>query len=391
MAQSKRRADGSGKRWGVLLALLLLLIIIGFVLFRLIHVRENKRTPHSSKQTVLPTVPDTSIFEPDTTFSDTAILEDLVESAPEVKQAKPIPIPLVKPDVPLPETTAVNAVADSSHGDDTVAFRAPDLCAQDTTELWVYPDPSGGLHYHAVQVAFIANRSCSIHYRFENDKDWKLYTGEQITIAATTTLYFDALDSCGNMMERRQEYYKIETEYKKVPCPEGMVQVKVGATEFCIDRYEWPNRKGSTPQTYISLYQAMDSCYAVDKRLCSAEEWAIACSGPYSWKYPYGQRYERYGCVTQDTMLEPSGSKPECRSFYGAFDMSGSLLEWTSTKAKENSSFFYVVGGFWESGPKSSCGDKRYSYYPQNRHNPVGFRCCRAIESSVDGTTGGQP
>lgn len=192
-------------------------------------------------------------------------------------------------------------------------------------------------------------------------------------------------------MERRQEYYEIETEHKKAPCPEGMVQVKVGATEFCIDRYEWPNRKGSMPQAYVSLYQAMDSCYAVDKRLCSAEEWAIACSGPYSWKYPYGQRYEQYGCVTQDTMLEPSGSKPECRSFYGAFDMSGSLLEWTSTKAKENSTFFYVVGGFWASGSQSSCSDKRYSYYPQNRHNPVGFRCCRAIEGAAESAIRGQP
>ena len=56
--------------------------------------------------------------------------------------------------------------------------------------------------------------------------------------------------------------------------------------------------------------------------------------------------------------------------------MSGNLLEWTSTRAAENGTFTYAMGGFWESGPKSACGDKRYSYYPQNRHNPVGFRCC---------------
>jgi formylglycine-generating enzyme required for sulfatase activity len=56
--------------------------------------------------------------------------------------------------------------------------------------------------------------------------------------------------------------------------------------------------------------------------------------------------------------------------------MAGNLAEWTSTRSSKNDRFYNVMGGFWESGPQSTCFDKRYSYFPQNRHNPVGFRCC---------------
>jgi formylglycine-generating enzyme required for sulfatase activity len=62
--------------------------------------------------------------------------------------------------------------------------------------------------------------------------------------------------------------------------------------------------------------------------------------------------------------------------------MSGNLAEWTSTQAKRNSRYYNVMGGYWESGPASGCYATRYGYYPQNRHNPVGFRCCKDFASS---------
>lgn len=259
---------------------------------------------------------------------------------------------------------------------------AEDSCGADTAQLWVYPDPSGGLHNTSVAVMFVSNRTAEIHYRTEADTSWRQYTGTSIPITQTTTLHYDAIDSCGAIMERRSEYYEIVQRKEDRSCDSSMVHIKVGSMDFCIDRYEWPNRKGKKPQTFISYYEAADSCYSVGKRLCTADEWSIACSGPYSWTYPYGKRYERYGCSTHDSGAVASGIKPECRSFFGVFDMSGNLLEWTSTKSVENSAFYYVMGGFWESGPKSGCFSKRYSYYPQNQHNPVGFRCCRNISVS---------
>jgi hypothetical protein len=281
------------------------------------------------------------------------------------------------------KTTDTVVQQDSVKGDSTTAEDSSDsvdsvvdLCAEDTVALWVYPEPSGGLHRKAVSVTMVSSKECNIFYRFLGDEQWVSYSGEKIIIDSTSTLQYKATDSCGLQMEMREEYYEIEVSDKESPCLPGMEMVKFGGSEFCIDRYEWPNQKGVIPKSYISLYQAMDSCYSVGKRLCTSEEWMLACSGPHSWSYPYGQVYERYACATHDKKVSISGSRPECRSFFGVYDMSGSLLEWTSTRAAANRQFYYVMGGFWESGPQSGCFEKRYSYFPENQHNPVGFRCC---------------
>jgi hypothetical protein len=378
--------------WGsAILGVLLLLIGLAFLL------RD------CSKKTAVPEVTsDSSATIPENTAGGT--IEDTVmipgqnvqkDTIVDTVSSLPIKKPVARPIVPNVDTvqvdTTVVAAGDSisnaavsagtDRRSDTITVD-DGLCREDTAELWVYPDPSGGLHYSSVRISFVANRPATIHYRTGNDTVWHRYDGSAIVVDTSTTLYYDAIDSCGNVMERRSEYYEFDKKRSMSPCRPDMEQIKVGTMNFCIDRYEWPNRKGRKPQSFISLYQAMDSCFSVQKRLCASEEWAMACSGPYSSKYPYGQQYERYGCSTHDTVVRVSGSKAECRSFFGVFDMSGNLLEWTTTKSVENSAFYYVMGGFWESGPKSGCFDKRYSYYPQNQHNPVGFRCCRDLVSS---------
>ncbi len=387
------------KRW-LVVALVLLVLLLVFITVRKGCGRSEPAL--SGAPSDAPSGP-MHLTEEDTVHAlpDTVSLIDSsskVDSVDSVINEKNIVAVLRKPRVVSPDTlqTADTATAPDSAAaaiDTAAAAVVPkpdERCKKDSTELWVYPDPSGGLHYREVKVHFVVNRPATVHYRFKNDSAWLRFDGAPVTIATTTTLFFDAIDSCGNVMERRSEYYEIEPGLEKSPCLPAMDQVKVGTMNFCIDRYEWPNRKGVVPQAYISLYQATDSCYSVKKRLCTAEEWMVACAGPYTWKYPYGQNYERYGCVTHETTVAPSGSKPECRTFFGAFDMSGNLLEWTSTRAVENEAFTYVMGGFWESGPKSGCRDRRYSYYPQNRHNPVGFRCCRDLQETSGTSTGGK-
>lgn len=287
-----------------------------------------------------------------------------------------------------PDSVTAEDTLESMEQDDSSEVKSEDNdpCMEIQDELWVYPDPSGGLHRTSLEISFYSNRSCSIWYRFKNDTLWKVYDGKPVKITKTGTLEFRAKDSCEYLMETRQEFYEI-LENRKSPCPDGMVHIKIDSVQYCIDRFEWPNKLGKIPLSYISIYQAMDSCFSVGKRLCTTEEWSLACAGPYSWKYPYGQLYEQYACVTQDTVVTASGSKPECRGYFGAFDMSGNLMEWTSTKSKENPEFYNIMGGFWDSGPQSGCFDKRYSYYPRNRHNPVGFRCCKDL-SDKDKTAG---
>ena len=252
-------------------------------------------------------------------------------------------------------------------------------CAGDTIAPWVYPDPAAGLHYGMLKIAFQTNKSCTVLWRRGADTGWVTWTGDSIAIDNSVVLSFKAIDKCGRTMEPRIATYEIKPARKTAPCPEGMVPVETGSQQFCIDRFEWPDRKGVVPRSYVSIYQAMDSCATRGKRLCSADEWSAACAGPDSLTYPYGRVYERYACVTHDTTARRSGSRSSCRSYFGAFDMAGNLAEWTTTPSKKNPRFFEVMGGMWASGPASGCYDARYSYFPQNRHNPVGFRCCKEI------------
>jgi hypothetical protein len=366
--------------------ILLLLLLLFLIIYRMHTARSVAGNGNKVPQTaVIPPPPADTASVPKDSSAVSDTIAAPVQPSPASRSTK-------RPVAKHPDTIAVTAPDTTSLPVDTVAvvdtLKEPreDACAKDTAALWVYPDPSGGLHYGKVEVRFVLSRPATVHFQYQGESFWRKYDGNPVAVNATTTLFFDAIDSCGKVMERRSEYYEIDLRSSS-PCRSGMDQVKVGTMNFCIDRYEWPNRKGAMPKAYISQYQAADSCFSAGKRLCTADEWMVACAGPYTWKYPYGQVYERYGCVTHDSMPQPSGAKPECRSFFGSFDMSGNLLEWTSTRAAENQSFMYVTGGFWESGPKSGCRDKRYSYYPQNQHNPVGFRCC----SEIDASTGGRP
>jgi hypothetical protein len=288
---------------------------------------------------------------------------DTVQSKPKPSKAMKKAKSVVK-DTVIPDTT------------DSILY---DPCTDDTIPPWVYPDPSGGLHYGKIVVHFVASKPCSISWKFNDEKAWNNYStgSDSIEIAQNTILSYRAKDSCGNSMNIRYEQYEITMPHKQKFCPEDMEYIVSGEKKFCIDRYEWPNKRNYKPKSNISIYHAMDSCFKVGKRLCTTEEWSLACSGIHKWKYTYGDVYEPNACVTKDTSVQPIGKRPECRGYFQVFDMSGNLAEWTNTKSVKNSSFYNVMGGFWESGPQSTCIDARYSYYPTNTHNPVGFRCCR--------------
>jgi len=274
------------------------------------------------------------------------------------------------------------AAADSAARADSLS-KLVSPCAKDTLLPWVTPDPSGGLHRKAVAVKLTANKKSVIEWSFDG-RDWRVYDGKLINISKAATLHYRATDSCGKKMDARSKRYEFDMADRSGQCPQDMEYVKVGGKEFCVDAYEWPNRKGAVPQAYVSLYQATDSCFSQRKRLCTSDEWTSACGGPSGWKYLYGDSYEGNACAARDTAVQKSGSRPECRGYYAVFDMSGNLSEWTSTAAPQDRSFNNVMGGFWASGTQSRCADARYSYFPQNRHNPVGFRCCRDVSTQRD-------
>ena len=347
---NQKKKKRNKKRIILIIILLLLLLLIGFLY--LLFTREEARPVEGLE------VKDT-IIEPIPVIIDTI---------------KPVIIEEKIPVIPKDTVKIIPDTVDTTP-EDTVVY---DPCQEDTIAPWVYPDPSGGLHYGKIYVRFVASEPCSIEWRFKNDPEWQGYKDDSIAITKKAILCYRAKDTCGNSMDIRYEKYEIRVPVKKY-CPGEMEYIKIGDTKFCIDRYEWPNKKGVKPLAFISIYHAMDSCFTSGKRLCTTEEWSLACGGAYNWKYPYGDVYEPKACVTRDTAAVLSGSLPECRGYFGVFDMSGNLAEWTNTRSKKNRTFYNVMGGFWESGPQSSCFNPRYSYFPQNSHNPVGFRCCKDV------------
>ncbi len=57
---------------------------------------------------------------------------------------------------------------------------------------------------------------------------------------------------------------------------------------FCVDTYEWPNKKGERPEVMNRFHQAQVKCASIGKRLCTETEWNFACEGPNRMPFPYG-------------------------------------------------------------------------------------------------------
>ncbi len=167
---------------------------------------------------------------------------------------------------------------------------------------------------------------------------------------------------------------------------------------YCIDPYEWPNRKGAAPWIMVTWNEAAALCESKGKRLCSEEEWTFACEGedvlPYpngysrdkeacnidrNWKhYEASQLYPR-GTVTTGKELERlwqghvSGSDSSCKSPFGVEDMVGNVDEWTVSSRGGNPSI--LKGGYW--GPvRTRCRPSTRSHTPIHAFYQQGFRCC---------------
>ncbi len=190
---------------------------------------------------------------------------------------------------------------------------------------------------------------------------------------------------------------------KPAPCPPGMVYIPPGyfiygsppndpygggafdkffgktyLKGYCIDKYEYPDRKGVVPRANVTYTEAYNLCKAEGKRLCTEAEWEKACKGPSNFLFPFGRTFKKGVCNTIETGIRkvmPSGSFPGCKSGYGVYDLCGNLLEWTATLYQQN--FFITKGGSY----KRTKGDSRCSARrpkPYYRKSPdIGFRCCK--------------
>ena len=177
---------------------------------------------------------------------------------------------------------------------------------------------------------------------------------------------------------------------------------------YCVDRYEWPNRKGELPALLISWTDAKKECERVGKRLCTEDEFNFACEGEEMLPYTYGFtrdpgkcsidkayrkrekklfKYERCmrdpRCKAELERLDqrlPVGSLPECVSPFGAYDLNGNINEWVMRPGKKYPDRSGLKGGWW--GPVRGRCRPTVGFHKEDDYGyEEGFRCCKDTEA----------
>ena len=169
-------------------------------------------------------------------------------------------------------------------------------------------------------------------------------------------------------------------------CPDDMVYIP--GADFCIDIYEYPNRKNETPKSYVTYAVAVDLCAKLGKRLPTANEFETACMGSRKQLFGYGDRYKKNTCNVKAGFRsrsgpQPSGKMGKCTNDYGVFDMLGNLMEWTVDGSRERP----VLKGGSYAGTFPSLITCRDGFAPQEEQDfswgggfDYGFRCAKDPE-----------
>ncbi len=172
---------------------------------------------------------------------------------------------------------------------------------------------------------------------------------------------------------------------------------------FCVDRYEWPNEKGTVPALLVSWVDAKKLCEEAGKRLCTEDEFNFACEGeemlPYTYGFerdptkcnidrPYRKREHKLSkyarcmkdpaCKAELEKLDqrlPAGSLPACVSPFGAYDMNGNINEWVFRPKEKPPNRSGLKGGWW--GPvRGRCRPTVGFHKEEDYGYEEGFRCC---------------
>ena len=179
------------------------------------------------------------------------------------------------------------------------------------------------------------------------------------------------------VLEVTDENMRIATITKEIKvlerCPADMFPIiDHSGHHFCIDMYEWPNRKGKLPVTGVSWVDAKMYCIDAGKRLCTAEEWEAACVSSTSNSFPYNVDRKTGKCPAAGKSPWKSGSFPDC-SAHAVSDMVGNVWEWVEDK---RDMYPLMMGGSFRNGNDAHCALKSEGTIA-SRSDETGFRCCK--------------
>jgi hypothetical protein len=167
------------------------------------------------------------------------------------------------------------------------------------------------------------------------------------------------------------------------------------------------SRHGARPNGYLTGLVAESACAAAGKRLCTLEEFVMACRGEDDTLFPYGDSYREGACnVFRDdhpaailhgnasvghldprlnrvssrgkALFQLGGQSPECRSRWGndaIYDMVGNVDEWID---EGNGAF---AGGFYSRSTRAGC-EALITAHPRSYLDySTGARCCKTAET----------
>lgn len=174
-----------------------------------------------------------------------------------------------------------------------------------------------------------------------------------------------------------------------------------------IGRLEALTAPDKYPQGHMSQIVARQACKNAGKRLCTSDEWQLACRGKEGRKYPYGNK-KREGICNVDkkpyildklfpdiphmkrmgrefnspkVLLEPgylsmTGEYGSCATPEGVFDMDGNLSEWVGGTKGE---FGVFMGDPFSGKGRSGCGRIVDVHLQKYLDYSLGTRCCSNI------------
>jgi hypothetical protein len=191
---------------------------------------------------------------------------------------------------------------------------------------------------------------------------------------------------CADVIQRCLRYADPPGPYQYYRCLEyaqpSRCKSQPKRLRFCIDRTEYTAPGESLPMNHVSYQRAKEICAESGKRLCTAEEWTLACEGDAMQPYPYGHSRDPSACNADKVdlvdatgklkdMRSPAGAHPHCKSPYGVLDLSGNLEEHVAASGGQSG----LKGAYWQPG-RNHCRAMELAHDHHYSGTETGFRCC---------------